>query len=808
MEKNKKSPKETGLPDLDSSLKGSNIADLPDLDVPSREEELSAMDYAKGITRSALQGGTLSFSDEAIAAARAALGQGTYEEMAKEEREALEKFQKAAPWTSFGAELAGGLATGGALGKAAKALGTTAPKVAQFLRGMAFEGAAEAPVYKTAIHGAGMGALTGVGKTEDKTSLSDLGENVLTGAAVGGAVGTGTKAVTKTLQKILPTSFGEMVPSAKTAYEFTKEKGYGLTSPKAKTYIYEQANKMADAFDSARTLANERVASFLKRADKSGLKIDLDLPTVQTLASRMNLASSENADVLGSLLYRTTRGDFSFKPSEITTIRNILSEIANEPSSKTIPRAISDITSAKKRLNDTLKTQLPGYQDLLDSSKGLYQTIAKLVLKGGEEEKFSTVGKNATKEEMRNVFNRIFEKGGLDNVAQQQYEYALKQMGGKLSELEMLDKILIKKGIIPESVSFFRSAFKGSSDQVMGRILKDADIGAAQVFAGTIRGTEERSPLRTLKKVITTPFSWASEEAIKLAEELPTSPTLRGFGKGVEGVLKTIPTSNAFIHNMPDFALGAIAARLGNYKSTEPYADKLKEALQNNDKQAKNTTLFALRTNPSTREILNNEVSKFRNEVIDANKTVDFSTREEAEGEVPSYESLRNRFIVENETGKKGLEKTEFYSYKDTGNNTTIGHGFNLDAPGNIQKMKDVLGLDDKQIAEIYTKKKGISQEQSQALLNQSLKEAEEILDKKLADKNIKLNENQRAALVSMVYNNPVLLGDKIMSALEAGDYKKAADLIAITSDHQMDKHPGLPTRRRKEAVLFMTPVK
>ena len=148
-------------------------------------------------------------------------------------------------------------------------------------------------------------------------------------------------------------------------------------------------------------------------------------------------------------------------------------------------------------------------------------------------------------------------------------------------------------------------------------------------------------------------------------------------------------------------------------------------------------------------------------------------------------------------------EKKEFKAYEDSGGLVTIGHGYNLDAPGQYQKMKMLLKLSDEEAQSIYKGELPINKKQADILFNFSLRKAEKELDQKLADSNVKLNPNQRAALVSMIYNSPKLVGPKILEALESGDYEEVARLIRITSDSQAFKHPGLPIRRRKESQLF-----
>jgi GH24 family phage-related lysozyme (muramidase) len=245
---------------------------------------------------------------------------------------------------------------------------------------------------------------------------------------------------------------------------------------------------------------------------------------------------------------------------------------------------------------------------------------------------------------------------------------------------------------------------------------------------------------------------------------------------------------------------------------TKPYAEMLQSGLDNGNQQMRNSAVFALQSNPQTREILNNEVSDYINKQTSANKNVDFSSREgrspQSESMTPeqsNYLSTRNRFILEQESGPGAYKKSSFAAYDDGVGNRTIGHGFNMDAPGHLDVMKNVLGLSDDEVRSIYNGETRINKQQAEKLFNTSINKAERQLDKKLAsvDSNIQLTPKQRIALVSAIYNSPKLIGPKILSALKTGNYDDVAAMLSTMSDHQANEAPGLPIRRRKEAGLF-----
>lgn len=120
-------------------------------------------DYLRGLGRSAAQGLTFGFADEAEAAIRA-LGDETYEEAVAEIRADLEQFRETNPISAFGAEFAGAIPSAAGLAGLALRSG---------VRGAAKIGAAEGALYglgigegvegraKEAVIGAGLGAAGG-----------------------------------------------------------------------------------------------------------------------------------------------------------------------------------------------------------------------------------------------------------------------------------------------------------------------------------------------------------------------------------------------------------------------------------------------------------------------------------------------------------------------------------------------------------------------------------------------------------------------------------------------------------------------
>jgi hypothetical protein len=142
-----------------------------------------------GIVNEALQGASMGFSDEAIAALRAGLNpKQSYEDFLKAEREGMRQYQEQNPITSTVANLGGALApamfTGGA-----GAVPAVSRAMGPRLSGMLF---GQAPsVGRMTATGAGAGAVSAVGTSEKPISEApgEAALGAVTGGATAGALG-------------------------------------------------------------------------------------------------------------------------------------------------------------------------------------------------------------------------------------------------------------------------------------------------------------------------------------------------------------------------------------------------------------------------------------------------------------------------------------------------------------------------------------------------------------------------------------------------------------------------------------------
>lgn len=173
--------------------KSGQAAPQPAPTTAARPSSSAPAPFSTGAGSQLLQGLTLGFSDEAIAAMRSAMGQGAYEDLVKGEREALRQYSEANPVTSTAAQIAGGVVpavvTGGASlipGVTRAAASTMGPKAAALLFGT------KPTVGRLAATGAGSGAVSAVGTTEKPAG--EWAEEAAKGAAAG-AAGAGSAAL-------------------------------------------------------------------------------------------------------------------------------------------------------------------------------------------------------------------------------------------------------------------------------------------------------------------------------------------------------------------------------------------------------------------------------------------------------------------------------------------------------------------------------------------------------------------------------------------------------------------------------------
>lgn len=154
----------------------------------------------------------------------------------------------------------------------------------------------------------------------------------------------------------------------------------------------------------------------------------------------------------------------------------------------------------------------------------------------------------------------------------------------------------------------------------------------------------------------------------------------------------------------------------------------------------------------------------------------------------------------------EGLHKKDSCtSYDDVGYRS-IGYGFNMSVHKDM--FKETLGCSESTYNRIKNGKESITIEQANKLVRAMTEYKYGLMQAEIG--HIKMNANQKAAILSMVYNcntAPVKKGTAIRKALEAGDMSRAAELIGTTYIKAGGKvEQGLINRRKQERQLFETP--
>ena len=140
-----------------------------------------------GPVRSALQGLSLGFSDEAEAGLKALAGRGTYEQNLAAISLAKQEFERESPGTALTAEIAGSVPLSLLVGLGAMRLASQAPSIAARVSPMV------TGVTGAATTGAATGGLAGAGTAEPGRRLA----GAAVGAPLGGALGTAAQPVAR-----------------------------------------------------------------------------------------------------------------------------------------------------------------------------------------------------------------------------------------------------------------------------------------------------------------------------------------------------------------------------------------------------------------------------------------------------------------------------------------------------------------------------------------------------------------------------------------------------------------------------------
>lgn len=148
------------------------------------------------------------------------------------------------------------------------------------------------------------------------------------------------------------------------------------------------------------------------------------------------------------------------------------------------------------------------------------------------------------------------------------------------------------------------------------------------------------------------------------------------------------------------------------------------------------------------------------------------------------------------------LDEFEGYSsevYEDQKGIPTVGTGINLRGPATGKAMSD-LGITNET-------DESFKQEDLSLIKNNIINQKKDFLNnvKSQSFPNKELKENQEAALLSLAYNSPALIGANLRQRLNENDDLGVMKEILLNSNRE--NSPGLQFRRVKEAEMYGGPL-
>lgn len=140
-------------------------------------------------------------------------------------------------------------------------------------------------------------------------------------------------------------------------------------------------------------------------------------------------------------------------------------------------------------------------------------------------------------------------------------------------------------------------------------------------------------------------------------------------------------------------------------------------------------------------------------------------------------------------------EGAELRAYKDHNGHPTVGYGFNLDRQDARQRI-EALGFD---YDKVRSGEQEITEAAAETLRDSALAESVDVVKRKFSD--TPMARHQVAALASLHYNNPSLIGPRLTKWIKQGEWEKAADEIELLSNK--NEVYGIKLRRQREAAMF-----
>jgi hypothetical protein len=560
----------------DTSVAPSKLEQLPlsTSDLSFEEEPSTLSDLGTG----AAQGLTFGFSDEALAALRAAHNVATTEKTIKDlpslyrqlqqlEQEKVRKAKEASPYAYFAGELGGGvlpaLFTGGGT---AAARGATAvaegAKAASFLPS----------VVRGAKLGAGYGALAGAGTSEagieDTAELAkDIGKGVLGGGTFGAVAGAAGDLVKKGIE-----AAGENRTLRQMGVAFAKgEEGVPLhgdsaLEEKLAAMPAEAGSEVALKLKNAKDVLGQRIKDILETnkdfevladpGDSSHVSDVLSL-----LETRKNLFGGSAKNQRALSLVEKFESD-SLTPTEARDLKNILKQTAHKYR-QADPEVYDPLSDFAESLTQKLN-KIPGFQDANQNYTQFLKSAQETLLSGGTPiETLETFLSDAPKanEKLAGILEDIIRKVEQPGSASDKQRTTLYEMLKNLKNLEAQKPGLLKEiGFDPDKVLkqireagdvyATSTAIRGYEPHlspvksVLGSVTPRGTAYKAAEATGKLVSAAKRGAARAEKtlpgKLSKEAFTWSSDKLGEVAQKLLSSSDkkLQMLGQGLSGSLE------------------------------------------------------------------------------------------------------------------------------------------------------------------------------------------------------------------------------------------------------------------------------
>ena len=506
-----------------------------------------------------------------------------------------------------------------------------------------------------------------------------------------------------------------------------------------------------------------------------------------------------------------------YSPSELHLVKQKLDALYETVKANyTIsPDTKDQIKSAANKIRTMMDESLgEDYADLINRKHKLFNTFEAIMREGKSEKKakYTGGGIGSGEKKLQASLRKMIRKSETETTSSDDFLKAREtDLRKKLEELFQKEKELVENNQIkPEDSIFSFNESIGSLGDSPEELLKDitekAKIQDARL--GSIGRFKEKtgikvatSPIQFLTSELPIDVAAVAGQLVKKGEDIASKIETK-IPKVVKSGVSASADLSRSLFDLKPVSLGPISAKLRDNPETQRYGKALEDAINEENEHKKNAAIFAAMQNPKARQFISENLESLEDDL--ASRAPAGSSETESPSESEDYNEKRFKFITGLEGKRKSEEQHVVYRDASENRNPTIGYGFNLNAPGNKELFKQTLNTDDSTFNKVKSGELSISEKQARKLFDAAVSKASGILDQKLTSNGIDpsiLSKNQRMALESLVYNSPNLLGPKILSALKAGDMKKASRLIEITSNQS--GLSGLVKRRKKEADLF-----